>query len=158
MLVLLLGLAWYWHGVHMSTAVVDYRSDSRNVEVMITVSADHLEEILSRRAGSSLEIDRAPEAQKLAAAYVLERFVLRDGAGKTLPLRWVGWEIKGGSVNCFVEAKASPDTNLRLKNDLLLDWQKDQVNRVLPKRDGKGKPPQLVFWSGTLGEFQNLSF
>jgi hypothetical protein len=157
MWLLLCGLAFFWHGVHMSTAVLDYRTETKAVEIMVTLSADHLQEILSRKAGRELELDRAPEAQKLASVYVLERFELKDGGGKKLPLKWVGWEITGGSVNCYLEAKPAEGT-VKLRNDLLLDWQRDQVNRVLPKRDGKGKPPQLVYWSGTAGEFQTLAF
>jgi hypothetical protein len=68
----------------------------------------------------------------------------------------VGWEIKGGNVNLYIEAATTQPDKLQLRNDLLLDWQRDQVNRVLPKRDGKGRPPQLLFWVGTLGEFLAL--
>jgi hypothetical protein len=152
-----LWLAWFWHGVHLSTATVDYQTESRRLEVMITLSADHLEEILRRKSGREIELDRTKEAEPLARDYVLARFELRDAAGQKLPLKWVGWEIKGGNVNVYVEASWSGTAGLKLRNDLLLDWQRDQVNRVLPKRDGKGKPPQLMFWVGTQGEFQLLS-
>ncbi len=151
-------LAFFWHGVHMSTATVDYQSNSKSVEILIAMSADHLEEILRKNSGREVELDRTGDAQKLAQDYVLSHFELRDASGKTLQLKWVGWEIKGGNVNCYVEAKASSDTGLKLRDDLLIDWQRDQINRVLPKRDGKGKPPQLMFWVGTLGEYLPLVF
>lgn len=148
-----LALAFFWHGVHMSTTTVDYQSSSKSVEILIALSADHLEEILRKNSGREVELDRTADAQKLAQDYVFSRFELKDASGKTLPLKWVGWEIKGGNVNCYVEAQASSDTGLKLRNDLLIDWQRDQINRVLPKRDGKGKPPQLMFWVGSLGEY-----
>ncbi len=151
------GLAFFWHGVHMSTATVDYQSASHSVEIMIAMSADHLEEILRKNSGRDIEIDRTPDAQKLAQDYVLARFSLKDNAGKAVPIKWVGWEIKGGNVNCYVEAKAAFE-GLKLRNEILIDWQRDQVNRVLPKRDGKVRPPQLMFWVGTAGEYQSLAF
>lgn len=151
-------LAFSWHGVHMSTATVDYQSGSKSVEILIAMSADHLEEVLRKNSGREVELDRTGDAQKLAQDYVLSRFELKDSSGKTLPLKWVGWEIKGGNVNCYVEAKVSSDTGLKLRDDLLIDWQRDQINRVLPKRDGKGKPPQLMFWVGSLGEYLPLVF
>jgi len=151
-----LWLAWFWHGVHLSTATVDYQTAGRRPEVMITLSADHLEEVLRRKSGREIELDRTAEAETWAREYVLGRFELRDGGGQKLPLRWVGWEIKGGAVNVYVEADWGGAAGLKLRNDLLLDWQRDQVNRVLPKRDGKGRPPQLMFWVGTQGEFQAL--
>ena len=151
-------LAFFWHGVHMSTATVDYQSGSKSVEILIAMSADHLEEILRKISGREVELDRTSDAQNLAQTYVLGRFELKDASGRTLPLKWVGWEIKGGNVNCYVEAKVSSDTGLKLRDDLLIDWQRDQINRVLPKRDGKGKPPQLMFWVGSLGEYLPLLF
>jgi hypothetical protein len=149
-------LAWFWHGVHLSTAIVDYRTDSRQLEIIIALSADHLEENLRRRTGRDIELDRSPDAAKLTEAYLRERFALREAGGRELPFRWVGWEIKGGNVNLYIEAATTQPDKLQLRNDLLLDWQRDQVNRVLPKRDGKGRPPQLLFWVGTLGEFLAL--
>ncbi|MFN8938477.1 MAG: DUF6702 family protein [Acidobacteriota bacterium] len=151
-----LWLAWFWHGVHLSTATVDYQTASKRLEVMITLSADHLEEVLRRKSGREIELDRTAEAETWAREYVLERFDLRYGGGRKLPLKWVGWEIKGGSVNLYVEADWDGAGDLKQRNDLMLDWQRDQVNRVLPKRDGRGKPPQLMFWVGTRGEFQAL--
>jgi len=156
--VLLAGLALFWHGVHMSTATVDYRSDSRQLEIMLTLSADHLEQILSTRSGLRIEIDRSPQAGKLAEDYVRKRLALRGADDKDIVLRWVGLEVKGGNVNCFLEAKVQSEAGLKLRNTVLLDWQRDQMNRVLPKRDGKGRPPQLLYWSGNTGEFQNLVF
>jgi len=151
-------LAWFWHGVHLSTATVDYRTDAGKIEVVVTLSADHLEENLRRRSQREIELDRTPDAPKLAEAYLRERFEVRDSQGRQVVWKWVGWEITGGNVNCYVEASVAKPEGLKLRNDLLLDWQRDQVNRVLPKRDGKGKPPQLMFWVGTQGEFLPLPF
>jgi hypothetical protein len=153
---LVLGLAFFWHGVHMSTATVDYQTSSKRLEILIAVSADHLEQILRQKSGREIELDRTADAEKLAREYVLARFQLKDGAGKLMPLRWVGWEIKGGNVNCYVETPFDGSKGLSLRNDLLIDWQRDQVNQVLPKRDGKGKPPQLMHWVGSQGEFLAL--
>jgi hypothetical protein len=153
-----LSLAFFWHGVHMSTATVDYQSSSKRFEIVIAMSADHLQEIVRQKSGRDVELDRTSDAEKLAREYVLARFQLKDGAGNTLPLKWVGWEIKGGNVNVYVEAAFGGGVGVKLRNDLLIDWQRDQVNRVLPKLDGKGKPPQVMYWVGTLGEFQSMSF
>jgi len=155
---LLLLLAFWWHGVHMSTATVDYQSGSKNLEMMIALSADHLEEILRKKSGREIELDRSPDAQKLTQTYVFGRFEVKDSSGKKLVLKWVGWEIKGGNVHCYFETPVSSSDGLKLRNDILMDWQRDQVNRVLPKRDGKGKPPQLMFWVGTVGEYLPLLF
>ncbi len=153
-----LQLALFWHGVHLSTATVDYQSATKRLEIVIAMSADHVEEILRQKSGRDIEIDRTPDAQKLAREYVLARFQMKDESGRPIELKWVGWEIKGGNVNVYVEAPAFQGNSVKLRNDLLIDWQRDQVNRVLPKRDGKGKPPQVMYWVGTLGEYQTLSF
>jgi hypothetical protein len=155
---LALSLAFFWHGVHMCTATVDYQAKSKTLEIMIAMSADHLEEILRKKSGRDIELDRTPDAQNLAQAYVLGRFDIKDSSDKSLKLKWVGWEIKGGNVNCYVETPVAGPDGLKLRDELLIDWQRDQVNRVLPKRDGKGKPPQLMFWVGTLGQYLPLVF
>jgi len=154
----LLTLAFFWHGVHMSTATVDYQSAHKRLEIVIAMSADHTEEILRQKSGRQIEIDRTPDAETLTQNYILSRFILRKAPNKTMPLKWVGMEIKGGNVNCYLEAPYEGKEPVQLRNDLLLDWQRDQTNRVLAKRDGKGKPPQSLFWIGTLGEFQPLAF
>lgn len=142
----------------MSTATVDYQAGSKSLEIMIAMSADHLEEILRKNSGREIELDQSKDAQQLTQAYVLGRFEVKDSTGKPLRLKWVGWEIKGGNVNCYVETPVSSPDGLQVRDDLLIDWQRDQVNRVLPKRDGKGKPPQLMFWVGTLGQYLPLVF
>ena len=50
----LLTLALFWHGVHMSTSTVDYQTSSKRLEIVITVSAEHLEEILRRKPISTV--------------------------------------------------------------------------------------------------------
>lgn len=153
----LLTLAYFWHGVHMSTATVDYQFAHKRLEIVIAMSADHTEEILRQKSGRQIEIDRTPDAEALAKEYVLSRFALRTASNKPMTLKWVGMEIKGGNVNCFLETPYEGKEPVQLRNDLLLDWQRDQTNRVLAKRDGKGNPPQTLFWIGTLGEFQALA-
>ncbi len=157
-LLLLAVSASAFHGVHMSLSTVDYRSDSKRVEILIALSAQHLEEILSSKSGRRIELDRSPDIEGLAKDYLFRRFSLKNSSGQFLTLHWVGLEAKGGNVNLYLEAPVPSDTGLSLRNELLLDWQKDQVNRVLPKRDGKGKPPQLLFWSGNAGEHIPLHF
>lgn len=156
--VLALSLALLWHGVHMGTATVDYRSDTKRLEMVVTINAGHLEELLRKKSGKEIELDRTPGAEKLAEQYVFSHWSLKDDQGKLLILHWVGWEIKGGNVNCYLEGTAISDKGLKLRNELLLDWQRDQVNQVLPKRDGKGKPPQLLYWVGNAGEYLPLVF
>ncbi|GAB4365814.1 MAG: hypothetical protein OHK0021_09390 [Bryobacter sp.] len=146
------------HGVHMSTTSVDYRSETQTLEILIAVSTQHLEEILAQHHKRRVELDRTPDAEALVKQYLFSRFSFKQPDGKFLPLQWVGMEVKGGNTNLYVEAKVAGENGLSLRNELLLDWQRDQVNRVLPKRDGKGKPPQLLFWSGTAGEHQIIHF
>ncbi len=158
MCLLLLSAAAWAHGVHMSTATVDYRSETKSLEILISLSAQHLEEILSSQSGKRLELDRSPGIEDLVKNYLFRRFSVRNEAKQFVTLYWVGMEIKGGNVNLYIEAKVPGETGLALRNELLLDWQKDQVNRVLPKRDGQGKPPQLLYWSGNAGEHLPLVF
>jgi hypothetical protein len=149
------------HGVHMSTTTVDYRSDTKRLEILIAISTQHLEEVLSRQHNVRVELDRTPGVEDMVKKYLFARFSFRHEDApprQFLPLTWVGMEIKGGNTNLYVEAAVEREDGWQLRNELLLDWQKDQVNRVLPKRDGKGKPPQVLYWSGTAGEHQPIRF
>jgi hypothetical protein len=158
LLALLAAVALAFHGVHMSTTTVDYRSDTKRLEILIAMSAQHLEEILSMKAGKRLELDRSPGVEDLAKDYVFRRFSVQYSQARFLTLQWVGMEVKGGNVNVYLEAAVPGDQDLSLRNELLLDWQRDQVNRVLPKRDGKPKPPQILYWVGNAKEHQKLLF
>ena len=155
---MLLALALWWHGVHLGTGTVDYRSDSKRLEIVLTVNASHLEEVLRQKSGKEVELDRTPGVEKLAEQYIFSHWSVKDSSGQFVTLHWVGWEIKGGNVNCYVEATVAGDQGLRLRNEILLDWQRDQVNQILLKRDGKAKPPQLMYWVGNAGEHLPLTF
>lgn len=158
LLLTFISCAYAFHGVHMSMSSVDYRSDTRRLEILIALSAQHLEEILSTKAARRIELDRSPGVEDLVKDYLFRRFSVQNAQGKFVTLYWVGMEVKGGNVNLYVEAPVESESGLSLRNELLLDWQKDQVNRVLPKRDGKGKPPQILYWSGNAGEHLKLLF
>lgn len=158
-LVLLVSLcAFAFHGVHMSMTSVDYRSDTKRLEILVALSAQHLEEILSSKSGKRIELDRTPGIEEMVKDYVFRRFSIQNASGKFVTIQWVGMEVKGGNVNLYLETAVEGESGLALRNELLLDWQKDQVNRVLLKRDGKGKPPQILYWSGNAGEHQKLAF
>jgi hypothetical protein len=150
--------SYAFHGVHMSLTSVDYRSEAKRLEILIALSSQHLEEILSSKSGKRVELDRTPGIEEIVKDYLFRRFSVRDASGKFITLHWVGMEVKGGNVNLYIESPVEGDVGLSLRNEILLDWQKDQVNRVLLKRDGKGKPPQILYWSGNAGEHLKLAF
>jgi hypothetical protein len=150
--------SYAFHGVHMSLTSVDYRSDSKRLEILIALSSQHVEEILSSKSGKRVELDRTTGVEEMVKDYLFRRFSVQNAAGKFITLHWVGMEVKGGNVNLYIESPVESDAGLSLRNEVLLDWQKDQVNRVLLKRDGKGKPPQILYWSGNAGEHLKLAF
>ncbi len=158
LLLTLISCAYAYHGVHMSMTSVDYRSDTKRLEILISLSSQHLEEILSSKSGKRIELDRTPGIEEMVKEYLFRRFSVQNVQGKFITLYWVGMEVKGGNVNLYVESPVEGDSGLSLRNELLLDWQRDQVNRVLLKRDGKGKPPQILYWSGNAGEHVKLMF
>ena len=136
------------HGFHSSLASLDYVSETHALQAILVVSAVDLEAILRKESGRQVELDRTPDAAALTAAYVRKSVQFRS-AGQTVPLRWVGMDVKTNFVYVYIEVELPTLATLEIRNSLLQDLLPDQVNMVSLRLNGKGKPFDCLFQKGT---------
>jgi hypothetical protein len=136
------------HGFHSSLATIDYVSQKHALQAILVVNAGDLETLLRKQSGRQIEIDRSPEAAALTSAYVTRSIEFRSD-GRSLPLRWIGMEVKTNFVYIYVEAEVPNLEKLEIRNSLLIDLLPDQVNMLTLRRDGTGKPFDCLFQQGT---------
>lgn len=135
------------HTFHTSLMSMEYNSREQLMEISVQVFAHDLENILTRRNGKKVRLDRTPDAQALILAYLQGAVNLKNGAGETKALTWVGMESKADRVWLYVEAKMPEGLNgAQLRNSILFDLLDDQVNLVHLKYEGKKN--DLVFKPG----------
>jgi hypothetical protein len=136
------------HGFHSSLTSIDYVSRSHALQAVVMVNAGDLETLLRKESGRQIEIDRTADAAALIEAYVRKSVQVR-AAGRDIPLRWVGMEVKTNFVYIYVEAEAQALDGLEIRNSLLMDLLPDQVNMLTLRRDGTGKPFDCLFQQGS---------
>lgn len=137
------------HNFHASLTSMDYRSDVKNLEMIVVLNADDLEKVLRLQTGREIEIDRTKDAEALVKAYVTRNFELRAPDQKPLPLHWVGMEVKTNFVYVYVETKVeNGPKGVKIRDDLFRDLQSDQVNMLTMKQDGQGKSADFTFGPG----------
>lgn len=136
------------HGFHSSLASLDYVSKQHALQAILIVNASDLETLLRKQSGRQIELDRTADANALTSDYVNKSVQLRAG-GKSIPLLWVGMEVKTNFVYVYVEAEVPSLDGLEIRNGLLMDLLPDQVNMVTVRRDGTGKPFDCLFQQGS---------
>ncbi|MGH9901422.1 MAG: DUF6702 family protein, partial [Pyrinomonadaceae bacterium] len=134
------------HKYHTSFTRVEYNAEEKSAEITMQTFADDLENVLSRRAGRSIRLDKGKDVERLVFDYLRDSFELkgREGGGA---LRWVGMETKADAVWIYLEAPMPEGlSGATLRNGLLLDLFRDQVNIVNVLYGGK--KVDLVFKRG----------
>jgi hypothetical protein len=118
------------HKFHQSFAEVDYNREEQSLQISLRTFPDDLENILSRRAGRRVSLDRRKEAEPLVFAYLQETFQLKNAEGAPLKISWVGMEAKVDSIWIYFEVKLAALKGLSIRDGFLHDLFRDQVNKV----------------------------
>lgn len=135
------------HTFHTSLMQAEYNEKEKSVEISIQVFSHDLENILSKRSGKRIRLDKTPEAPALTLAYLSEAVILKNRDGQPKKFSWVGLEAQADAVWLYVETKMPEGLEgAQLRNRILFDLLDDQVNLVHFKYEGK--KADLVFKPG----------
>jgi hypothetical protein len=135
------------HTFHTSLMQAEYNEQEKSVEISIQVFAHDLENILSKRNGKRIRLDKTPDADKLTLAYLSEAVNLKNREGQLKTFSWVGMESQADAVWLYIETKMPEGLQgAQLRNRIFFDLLEDQVNLVHIKYEGK--KADLVFKPG----------
>jgi DNA-binding sugar fermentation-stimulating protein len=117
---------------------MEYNAKEQSVEIAIQLFAHDLENVLSRRSGKRVRLDKTPTAPQLTLAYLTEAVNLKSRDGRLTTFSWVGMEAQADAVWIYIEAKMPEGLEgAALRNRIFFDLLNDQVNLVHLKFDGK---------------------
>ena len=126
------------HRYHTSFAEADYHREEQSLQVSLRTFADDLENVLTRRAGKRISLERRKQAEPLVLAYLQECFQLKGASGELSKLSWVGMEVRVDSVWLYFETKVPGGLKgLQLRNRFLQDLFDDQRNVINFKEGGR---------------------
>lgn len=135
------------HTFHTSLMQVEFNEQEQLAEIAIQVYAHDLENILSRRSGAKVRLDKTPDVAKLTLAYLQEAVNLKNRDGQLKTYTWVGMESRADTVWLYIETKMPEGLEgAQVRNRLFFDLLSDQVNLVHLKFNGK--KADLVFKPG----------
>ncbi len=127
------------HQFHFGHLDANWNSHSRALELTIRLDADDLEALLRKQHGRSLELDRDPQAERLACAYVLQTVAIDE-----VRFRCIGMEVTTHFATIFLEGPAAyPPRRARFQS--LSSEFPDQVNTLQRQQDGKAIGPSVPF-------------
>jgi hypothetical protein len=121
------------HPLHISTTDVTYNAQDSKLEVICTLFIDDFEAALAKQYNTHPDL-QAPAARTTAEAlvkkYITEHVQLKPNQNP-VNLNYLGFEIKDGAVNVYLESDKTP-TFKRIDADisLLYNLYQDQMNIV----------------------------
>ena len=122
------------HPFHESQAEIDYRSACRCLEITLRVQPEAMEAALLGAGAPRLPLEH-PRMQQQLQEYVLRHFAVRTRAQEPVALTWVGTEVDALGAWIYLQS-AAVELPVQLRNDVLLEHEPQQVNRVLFRADG----------------------
>ena len=128
----LLAASFAWgHRIEAALTVIELNSRTESVEIIHQLFAHDLEPALEASAGRRISLDRLEETDPIIADYISNAFSISTPEGDALALQWIGFEVRGDTVWVYQELPRLPNIpSLRVRNTLLTDTNRDQVNTV----------------------------
>jgi hypothetical protein len=123
------------HPYHDSLTEIDYRAECRCLEIALRLEPLDIESMLQQTIGARLPIEHA-RMQTALKDYIARKFELRVGS-EPVKLDWVGVQSDVRGTWVFLQSPAVQPP-LKLRNQLLIDREPTQINRVLI-RNGRSR-------------------
>jgi hypothetical protein len=123
------------HPIHATVTTIEYNAKTKIFEMSCKFFADDLEEVIKRATGTQAFIGSgAKEVKNLNALLeqYLRKHVRLEADGKPLTSwTFVGKELEGEAVWCYMELPATPSVKrLLVENTVLMELYDDQTNLV----------------------------
>lgn len=143
----------YGDGAHAAFTIIEHNPRAGTIEVIHRMMVLDLELALTARTGRTVRMEEVTDAEKLIGSYLDDYFSLTLEDGRTLPLTWVGAELKLDTVLAYQESPISNDIGqLTVTNQILTETHPTQINTVNVTYGGRvysrmftlGDPPSLI--------------
>jgi hypothetical protein len=136
------------HPFYISVFELNHNSNERSLEITAKIFADDFEAVLKKNFNTIVDISKEaqkPALEKMMAEYLSKNLHLSVD-GRTLEMKFLGFEKDKESVYCYLEVTALPSVKkLSVRNTVLYDHTKDQANIMHVIVGGKRKSVKLDY-------------
>jgi hypothetical protein len=145
---MMLGMLSFFHPHHVSTTTVEFNSADKTLEISVKLFADDLEKSLAKLNKGKVDVlnkDEHHRSAKLINQYVSQHLRLEID-GKKAIINFIGFEDEKGNVLAYFEVtQVNSVAVLTIHNTLLREIEKEQVNIIQAKANGKSKTASLKY-------------
>ena len=144
----MISMLTFFHPHHVSTTSIEFNPDDKTLEISIKLFADDLEKSLVKLNKGKVNVLNKSEYEKSAKLidqYISQNLKLQVNGNKAV-MNFVGFEEEKGNVLAYFEViNINSFTSLKVQNSLLRDTEKQQVNIIQVKANGKTKSASLKY-------------
>ena len=128
------------HPFFVSVVEIEHNTNNKSLEVSCKFFTDDFEQTIEHANRTSLDINSAnykSAFDKFIPFYINQHLALAVD-GKQVKMNYVGYEVDKESVYCYFEVpNVAKLKNLDANNNLLYDFNKDQINIMHVMVNGK---------------------
>lgn len=149
-LVQLLMMSWLSvaHPFYVSMTDINHNTSTKELEVSVRIFTDDLEATLRKTFGGKIDVLHPQDKNKMnqmITTYIQSHLQLQVD-GKPVQLSFVGYEQQEESIWTYMEVKnVASVKKLSLKNNLLHDYNTNQINMMHVKANGKEQSYKLDY-------------
>jgi hypothetical protein len=137
------------HPYYVSMTEIHHRATEGKLEIAVRIFTDDFEQAVRGDCQCKVDLSAAPNANtgKLLHAYIQKHLHVKIAGGTTdQALTYLGYEKEEESTWVYLESSSPKNlTGLQVRNDLLYERHKAQINMVRAVFSGKDKTQQVRF-------------
>ncbi|MFN4007142.1 MAG: DUF6702 family protein [Chitinophagaceae bacterium] len=137
------------HPLYVSVTDIQYNEQDKVIELSVRIFTDDMEATIKQQHPQQKVDLTHPANPKQADAWLngyIQQHLQLNSNGKLLAIKYVGYEVIGESVWVYFETAVMPlPTQLQIKNTLLYDFKKEQINIVHTKIGGAERTTKLTY-------------
>ncbi len=120
-----------FHAFHVSVCEVYHNPDTKSLEISMKIFMNDIELAIQNESHAEFTLIGAGEPEEaLLKAYVITHYKISVD-GDEVDLNWVGYEIKGDALQCYLEGKEIHKiSQIEFDDTLLTEVFEDQINLV----------------------------
>ena len=136
----------YMHPVYTSVTEIEHNAKTNTLEVSCKIFTDDFEKTLRKVYKTKIDLENEkmkPAMDSLVNDYVKKHLSISTN-GKQVRLQFLGFErIEEGIYSYYEAENVSPFKRMVIKNNLLFEYKKEQMNFIHVTAAGKRKSTKL---------------
>lgn len=136
------------HPYYMSVTELEYKSKEKEIQIACKIFTDDFEDALKQIYGQKIDLNNTGDAAKsktIVADYLAKHLTLFIN-NRPLKLEFLGYEQEGETTWSYLAVKnVLPFKKVTVKNDVLYQYRKDQINIIHFTNNGNRKSYRISF-------------